>query len=267
MPNADSLLRSHAAERRRLHVQAEVWEPAGRALLDLLPAPPAARAVDVGCGAAGWLPLLDEWVGDGGRVIGSDVDDGMLAAAGVFVDQRGFDRVDLAHDDLFASRLPAAGFDLVHARFQLSALGRTSEQMRAYRRLVKPGGVIVLEDPDPSTWTFEPSAPAAGRLIEAIVAGFAARGGAFDAGLRGAELLASVGITGKVRRTVLALPPEHPYLRLPLQFAQSLRPELIELLGEAALAELIAGVNDELASPRRVGRTFTLVQSYGRAPA
>jgi hypothetical protein len=70
-----------------------------------------------------------------------------------------------------------------------------------------------------------------------------------------------------VRRTVLALPPEHPYLRLPLQFARSLQPELAGLVGEAALVELLAEAGDELASPRRVGRTFTLVQSYGRAPA
>ena len=267
MPDADYLLRSHAAERRRLHLQAEVWEPAGRALLDLLPAPPAARAVDVGCGAVGWLPLLDEWVGPEGRVIGADSDDSMLAAAGVYVDQNGLDRVDLAHDDIFATRLPAGEFDLVHSRFQLSPLGRAGEQVRAYRKLVRPGGVIVLEDPDHSTWTFDRAAPAAERLIEAIVAAFAAAGGDFDAGLHGAELLAGVGIAAKVRRTVLALPPEHPYLRLPLEFAQSLRPQLADLLGETALAALVADVNDELASPRRVGRTFTLVQSYGRAPA
>jgi SAM-dependent methyltransferase len=264
--DAQNLLRSRTAERRRLHLQAEVWEPAGRALLDLLPAPPSAHALDAGCGAVGWLPPLHDWVGRGGRVIGADVDDGMLAAAGVFVDQGGLDRVDLAHDDIFDSRLPPADFDLVHARFQLSPLGRAGEQMRAYRRLVRPGGVIVLEDPDHRTWTFDPPAPAAQRLIDAIVAAFAAGGGDFDAGLRGAELLAGVGIAPKVRRTVLALPPEHPYLRLPLQFARSLELELTEELGDAVLAELIADASDELASPRRVGRTFTLVQSYGRAP-
>jgi SAM-dependent methyltransferase len=266
MPDARYILRSQPTELRRLRLQAEVWEPAGHSLLETLQAPEGARALDVGCGSMGWLPLLDQWVGERGHAIGADVDDAMLAAAGALAEQRALRRVDLVNDDLFATRLPAGEFDLVHARFQLTPLGRHEEQVAIYRRLVKPGGVIVLEDPDHSTWTFEPPATATERLIELIVAAFAAAGGDFDAGLRGAELLAREGIEPNVRRTVLALPPEHPYLRLPLEFAQSLRGPLTELEGEAHLDALIAEAEGELASPRRVGRTFTLVQTYGTAP-
>ena len=60
-----------------------------------------------------------------------------------------------------ASRLPEASFDLVHARFQVAPLGRAEEVLDAMLRLVRPGGVIVLEDPDCASWTFEPAAPAA----------------------------------------------------------------------------------------------------------
>jgi SAM-dependent methyltransferase len=263
VPDTRYALRSQPTELRRLRVQAEVWEPAARSLLETLPAPPEARVLDVGCGPVGWLPLLDEWVGEGGRVIGADVDDSMLAAAGALVEERGLERVDLVNDDLFATRLPAREFDLVHARFQLCPLGRHEEQLAIYRRLVKPGGVLVLEDPDHSTWTFEPPATAAERLIGLIVEAFWAFGGDFDAGLRGAGLLTRAGIEPRVRRTVLALPPEHPYLRLPLQFAASLHDTLAEIAGADALAALVAEAGAELASPRRVGRTFTLVQSYG----
>jgi SAM-dependent methyltransferase len=266
VPDTRYALRSQPTELRRLRVQAEVWQPAGRSLLETLAAPEAAQALDVGCGPIGWLPLLDEWVGERGRAIGADVDDSMLAAAGALAEERGLARVDLVNDDLFATRLPAGEFDLVHARFQLCPLGRHEEQLAIYRRLVKPGGVIVLEDPDHSTWTFEPQAAATERLIELMVDAFAAAGGDFDAGLRGAGLLARSGIEPRVRRTVLALPPEHPYLRLPLQFAASLRAQLAELEGEAQVEALMAEAEVELASPRRVGRTFTLVQSYGTAP-
>jgi SAM-dependent methyltransferase len=266
VPDLRTALRAQPTELRRLRVQAEVWESAGRSLLDSLPAPDAAQAVDIGCGAMGWLPLLDEWVGPRGDVIGADVDDALLAAAGALAETQQLARVDLVNDDLFATRLRAGMFDLVHARFQLCPLGRHDEQIAIYRRLVRPGGVIVLEDPDHSTWTFDPEAPAAQRLIELIVAAFAHAGGDFDAGLRGAGLLASVGIEPRVRRTVLALPPEHPYLRLPLDFARSLRPQLLEQQAEPELDALIDEVEQELSSPRRVGRTFTLVQTYGRAP-
>jgi SAM-dependent methyltransferase len=256
-------LRSQPTELRRLRLQAEVWNPAGHSLLETLKAPERAQAVDIGCGSMGWLPLLDDWVGPSGRVIGADVDDAMLAAAGALAEQNGLERVDLVNDDLFATRLPAGEFDLVHARFQLCPLGRHADQMAVYRRLVKPGGVIVLEDPDHSTWTFEPEAQATEHLVDLVVAAFAEAGGDFDAGLRGAALLASAGVTPNVRRTVLALPPEHPYLRLPLQFAHALRPQIAEL--EPQLDALMAEAEVELASPRRVGRTFTLVQSYGTA--
>jgi SAM-dependent methyltransferase len=260
-------VRSRPADLTRLRLEAEVWEPAGRSLLDLLPAGEAPHALDVGCGPVGWLPILDAWAGPDGRVIGTDVDDTMLAAAGALVEKLGLERVDLVNDDLFATRLPADAFDLVHARAQLAPLGRHREQMAVYRRLVKPGGMVVLEDPDSSSWTFEPEAPASDRLIALIVEAVSAQGGDFDAGTRGAALLAGIGIEPKVRRTVHALPPEHPYLRLPLQVAERLRPQLAALAGEDALDELIGTAGIELASPRRVGRTFTLVQTYGRAPA
>jgi len=55
-------------------------------------------------------------------------------------------------DDLFASALPAASFDLVHLRFQLAPLGRVEEQLASARRLAKPGGWLVLEDPDTGGW-------------------------------------------------------------------------------------------------------------------
>jgi SAM-dependent methyltransferase len=263
MADTQHPLRAPPTELRRLRLQAEVWEPAGHSLLELLPAGDAPHALDIGCGSRGWLAVLDAWVGPNGRVIGTDVDDTMLAAAGSLVEQRGLARVDLVNDDLFATRLPAGEFDLVHARFQLAPLGRHQEQMAAYRRLMRPGGTIVLEDPDSSTWTFEPEAPACERLIDLIVGAVKTGGGDFDAGLRGAALLAGVGIEPKVRRTVLALPPEHSYMRLPVEFAEKLRPRL----DGDDLDELIRTAEAELASPRRVGRTFTLVQTYGRAPA
>src|SRR4051794_6573852 len=143
--------RTQRTELRQLSLDAAIWESAGRALLGSLTAPRAAQALDVGCGAVGWLPLLDDWVGPEGKVIGADVDDRMLAAAGALTERSGLTRVDLVNDDLFATRLPAESFDLVHARWLLSTLGRAQEQVATFRRLVKPGGTIVLEDPDAST--------------------------------------------------------------------------------------------------------------------
>src|SRR4051812_42499517 len=42
-------------------------------------------------------------------------------------------------------------YDLVHARFQLSMLGRPAEQIAAYKALVAPGGILLIEEPDTRT--------------------------------------------------------------------------------------------------------------------
>jgi hypothetical protein len=54
-----------------------------------------ARVLDAGCGAMGWLRLLSEWVGPDGHVVGTDIDDAMLAAAGRFVANKALGNVTL----------------------------------------------------------------------------------------------------------------------------------------------------------------------------
>src|SRR5262245_35605853 len=123
------LLSGQASELERLQLQSRVWEPAGEALLAELTPPAAGRAIDVGCGMLGWLRVLSRWIGPAGEVVGSDFDDKMLAGAQAFVAAEALGNVSLVKDDLFRSALPAASFDLVHARFQIAPLGRAKEQL------------------------------------------------------------------------------------------------------------------------------------------
>jgi hypothetical protein len=150
---------------------------------------------------------------------------------------------------------------LLHARFQLAPLGRIEEQLAAYRRLVKPGGLLVLEEPDMSSWRFNPDAPAAQRLIGLIEQAFLVAGGDFNAGRRLVELL---GDGVQVAAEIVALPPSHAYLRLPLQFAASLEPRLVGLIGSEELRVLQAQAEDEISMPYRWGTTFTLIQAWRR---
>ena len=147
------------SELERLQLQARVWEPAGDRLLAKLPGGDGRRAVDIGCGAMSWLRILSRWVGSGGEVIGTDIDAALLDAAQRFVNAEKLVNVSVRRDDLFASQLEAHSFDVVHARFQLAPLGRAERQIHLYRRLVRPGGWLVLEEPDTSSWHFNPPAP------------------------------------------------------------------------------------------------------------
>jgi ubiquinone/menaquinone biosynthesis C-methylase UbiE len=261
------LLADQPSELERLQLQSRVWEPSGRRLLDEIGEGRGARAVDLGCGAIGWLRLLSEWVGPDGEVVGTDIDDALLDAARQFADTEGLGNVVLVKDDLFASELESSSFDLVHARFQIAPLGRGPDQMSTHLRLLRPGGTLVLEEWDVSSWHLNPPAPALERLIELIGESFVRSGGDMYAGRKLLELLRSVDIDGNVRAEIVALPPGHPYLRVPLQFATALEQRLLSLVTAAELEQLRKHAEAELEEPGRWGTTFMLLQCWGRRAA
>ena len=265
MSQEEYLLADQPSELERLQLQSLVWEPSGRQLLTKLGDGSGLRVLDVGCGALGWLRILGEWVGSTGQVVGGDVDERLLAAARSFLEQEGIANVELVVDDLFDSELEPESFDLVHARFVIAPLGRGSEQVAAHRRLVKPGGSLVLEEWDLGSWHFNPPASAAERLIALLSEIFGALGG--EAGRVLPELLSEIGVEEPgIDAHVVALEPGHPYLRLPLQFSVALELRLLEKLSEEDLGALRQEAERELSEPGRWGTTFTVIQSWGRRP-
>jgi SAM-dependent methyltransferase len=258
------LLGDQPSELERLRLQSLVWEPSGRQLLSKVDGGSGGRALDVGCGALGWLRILSEWVGPSGQIVGADIDESLLDAAHSFLETEGISNVELVVDDLFESQLEPHSFDLVHARYLIAPLGRGSEQVDSHRRLVRPGGSVVLEEWDLGSWHFNPPAPAAERLIGFLSEIFAGLGG--EAGRRLPELLREIDIEEPdLDAHVIALKPGHPYLRLPLQFSVALESRLLEMLSEDELASLRREAESELDEPGRWGTTFTLIQAWGRA--
>jgi SAM-dependent methyltransferase len=255
------LMAGQTSELERLRVQSLAWEPAGRTVLDQLGDGRGQRVLDVGCGALGWLGILSEWVGPEGEVVGIDNEPAMIEAA----QSLGLPNVRVLVDDLFDNQLEPGSFDLVHARFVLTPVGRHEEQLDVYTRLAKTGAGLVLEDPDSSSWRLQPEGAATAVLIEGIRMAFKASGVDFDTGRYLPDLLLGRGIEPHVSAHVLALAPDHPYLRVPLQFAESLEPRLRELLGDD-LPELIEAARKEIDDPERWGTSFTVVQAWGRLP-
>jgi SAM-dependent methyltransferase len=130
MSSSTYLLAGQSSELERLQLQSRVWESSGLRLLAEIGHGRGGRAVDIGCGVMGWLRLLSEWVGPDGEVVGTDIDDAMLGAAKQLVAEDGLDNVLPRNDDLFATRLEPASFDLVHARFELTRWGVATTRWR-----------------------------------------------------------------------------------------------------------------------------------------
>ena len=251
---------------QRLRLQAQVWEPAASEFLAELDISPGSRALDLGCGAMGVLKSLSRLVGDHGTVVGLDRDITQLAAARAFVEEAQLTNVSIIEGDAFNTGLPAGDFDLVHVRFLFAPIGHDAELLAEMLRLVRPGGIIAIQEPDASCWNVAPPNQSWSTLKAAILAAFRAGGGDFDAGCRTFGMLRAAGLQEvSQRNAVLTAIGDHPYKRLPLQFATSLRKRIIEggLLAEAQLDDCLADVAAVADDPGSVMTTFIVTQVAG----
>ena len=84
-------------------------------------------------------------------------------------------------------------------------------------------------------------------------------------GLSGARCVGSSWeAQGNVRAEVVALPPGHPYLCLPRQFATAPDTRLLAFVDADELERPRQAAEAELQEPDRWGTMFTLLQSWGK---
>lgn len=252
-------------ERRRLRMQAEALEPLSERALEPLGDLRGKRVVDLACGAMGLLGALSRRVGPTGHVVGTDVSDVMLEHARAYCAERGFANVELVKDDAYASALPAASFDVVHARLLFAPMGRDEVLLPQLERLVRPGGFLVLEEPLAASWRVYPDGAAHDALLAMIVRAYERHMGGVDAGAR---------LLGHARRRgwsdvgldaqVLALPPGHPLLRVSIAMATSLRAAILRDTPERELDGAIAAAEELYARPETHGTSFTMMQLRAR---
>jgi len=254
------------AEKKRLRLQSEALEEiSDRALARLGPLE-GARVVDVACGAMGLLPALSRRVGPRGSVVGTDFNTEMVAEARDLCAESGLANVEVLRDDLFATALAPQSFNVAHARFVLAPLGRDAEVAAQLERIVKPGGWIVLEEPDGfDSWRVWPDETAHRALFEIIGRAYDRHMGGAHAGPRLLPLARSRGWTDvHFDAHVLGMPPGHPYLRAPIMMATALRALLLEDTPEAELDQAVAAAEAASVQPGACGVTFTLMQVWAR---
>ncbi len=265
----DYLLAGGSAELERLRLQARVWEPEAEAMLDQIGIQSGWRCIDLGCGAIGILGPLSHRVGPQGRVTGVDTDAKQLAAAREWARENRLENVELLELDACHTNLPRESFDLTHVRLVFAPAGREEELLKEMLALTRPGGVVAIQEPDATSWTCYPARPEWTRLKEAITAAFERGGGDFNAGQRTFGMLrrAQLGDV-RIRAAIIAVQDQHPYKRLPIQFATSLRKRILDtgMLSESELDNAVAECEQIAADPETVVLSFAMIQVWGRKP-
>ncbi len=174
-----------AEERKRLAGMEALWDPGSRVLLDELGVGPGWRCLEVGAGGGS----LVEWMASrGAHVTAIDIDTR-------FIDSLAGDSIDVHRVDIRDEELPHAEFELIHARLVLEHL---SDRRNILDRLVaalRPGGWIVIEDYDWSSYGFEGDSPGFGELADVLMDFMAKAGFERDYGRRVVSDLESAGLT------------------------------------------------------------------------
>lgn len=266
----DYLLAGGVAELERLRLQARVWEPEAEIMLDHIGVARGWRCIDLGCGAMGVLGPLSRRVGPEGRVVGVDLDAKQLAAARAYISQTGLNNVDVLELDAYNTGFPRESFDLVHVRFLFAPSGHDAALLRELLTLTRPGGIVAIQEPDASSWNCYPTHPSWKKLKEIILAVFSAGGGDFYAGTRTYGMLRQAGLHDvRIRAAITSLQSEHPYMRLPVQFATSLKKRIIDsrVSTEAELERLMADCERIAKNPETFVLSFVVTQVWGRKGA
>jgi SAM-dependent methyltransferase len=153
-----------AMERVRLAGLEVALDPGTREHLTRLGAGPGKRCLEVGAGGGSVAFWLSERVAPGGTVVATDLETDYLES-----EAAGHPGLEVLRHDITAEELPT-GFDLVHARWLVEWL---SDKRLALQRMVsalRPGGVLLIEEPDFVTIYGAAEPPELRRVVVAAMA-------------------------------------------------------------------------------------------------
>ena len=174
---------------------------------------PGMRLLDVGSGPGSITLGFDELIAPG-ETIGVDIQPAQVEQARALAAMRGLaETVRFLAADIYALPFPDGSFDAIFANGVLMHLGDPARALAELHRVLRPGGVAGVRDPDFGTTVYAPMTPLLARWLAVRVQVRRHNGGdpfisrryrrqLLEAGFATAEAGASVDSAGNARGTL-----------------------------------------------------------------
>jgi ubiquinone/menaquinone biosynthesis C-methylase UbiE len=124
------------------------------------------HVAELGCGTGTTACWLAGQVGPGGSVTALDAGGDQLAIGRERAAHLGLRNVTFLEGSAYEPELPEGSFDLAFCRFLLCHLQRPAEALARMVSLLRPGGVLVVQEPILDTIFADPPSPAYDRFVE-----------------------------------------------------------------------------------------------------
>ena len=162
----------NAAENYEKFFVPAIGGPLAQELIAAASLQPGERILDVACGTGVVTRLAAQQVGNRGSVAGLDVNPGMLSVARAVTPSEL--TIDWYETSAEATPLPDAAFDVVLCQMGLQFIPDRLRALRETRRVLRPGGRVVLNLPGPTPALFSAMSEALATHIGAECAEFVA---------------------------------------------------------------------------------------------
>jgi SAM-dependent methyltransferase len=133
---------------RRLQVLHNIYSPVGRRVVLQAGLKKGMKVADFGCGVGLVTRMLAEMVGPSGSATGIDLSGAQLEQARALCKKERLTNTHFVEASAYNTGLERGSFDLVYCRFLLLHLTDPAACLREMRDLLRPGGVLVVEDGD-----------------------------------------------------------------------------------------------------------------------